>query len=167
MYKRNCFQSFCFILFFISRYFLFFQFFPLPIHRPPWIAPDEDICSSLRWVSTLANGTTWRSMCGRLARKSRINMYMCSGPLYLTKMETDVALNVKYKVIGHSRVDDGFFKVVLIERTVDNFELELDLLQNALFPDEKLLITDFLLLSLDTTKLRPTCSVLTTCPMRC
>ncbi|KAL3084274.1 hypothetical protein niasHS_009762 [Heterodera schachtii] len=69
-------------------------------------------------------------------------------------METNGALYVKFKVISDSRVDDGFFKLVLIERTVDNFELEVYLMPNAPFPDEKLLIADFLV-SLDTTEIAP------------
>ncbi|KAL3071373.1 hypothetical protein niasHT_036256 [Heterodera trifolii] len=68
--------------------------------------------------------------------------------------EADGALYVKFKVISDSRVDDGFFKIVLIERTVDNFELEVYLVPNALFLDETLLIADFLV-SLDTTEIAP------------
>ncbi|KAL3123312.1 hypothetical protein niasHT_005402 [Heterodera trifolii] len=89
----------------------------------------------------------------QVARKSSINTYVCTGPLYLPKMEADGALYVKYKVIGNNRVavPTHFFKVVLIERTVDNFELEVYLMPNAPIPDEKP-IADFLV-SLDTVEI--------------
>ncbi|KAL3112047.1 hypothetical protein niasHT_012412 [Heterodera trifolii] len=72
--------------------------------------------------------------------------------------EADGAFNVKPKVVGHSQVDvhvpTHSFMVVLFERTVDNLELEVYLMPNAPFPDEKFLIADFLV-SFDTTEIAP------------
>lgn len=48
----------------------------------------------------------------KLARKHK-NLYVCTGPLYLPKLESDGALYVKYKVIGRNNVavPTHFFKV--------------------------------------------------------
>nr|AVA09693.1 putative effector protein [Heterodera avenae] len=88
-----------------------------------------------------------------VARKGSINTYVCTGPLYLPKMEADGALYIKYKVIGSSRVavPTHFFKAVLFERTKDNFELEVYLMPNDSIPDEKP-ISDFLV-NLDTVEI--------------
>uniref|UniRef100_A0A914H0B8 DNA/RNA non-specific endonuclease domain-containing protein n=1 Tax=Globodera rostochiensis TaxID=31243 RepID=A0A914H0B8_GLORO len=67
------------------------------------------------------------------------------GLLYLLKLEPDVALCVKYKLIGNSRVTvpTHFFKAVLIEKTADKFELEVCLMPNEAIPDKP--TADFLL----------------------
>lgn len=79
-----------------------------------------------------------------LVKKSK-NIYVCSGPLYLPYKENDGNFYVKYKVIGERRVavPTHFFKAVLIERGIDEFELEVYLMPNAPIPDEKPL-NDFL-----------------------
>ncbi|VDN31946.1 unnamed protein product [Gongylonema pulchrum] len=78
----------------------------------------------------------------RLARKHK-NVYVCTGPLYLPKMESDGALYVKYKVIGKNNiaVPTHFFKVVLIEVDDGKFDLESYILPNAVIPDNTPLST--------------------------
>uniref|UniRef100_A0AC35FHT4 Endonuclease n=1 Tax=Panagrolaimus sp. PS1159 TaxID=55785 RepID=A0AC35FHT4_9BILA len=80
----------------------------------------------------------------RMARKN-LNVYICTGPLYLPQKEADGNLYVKYKVIGprHVAVPTHFFKVALVEYEKDKFSLEAYLLPNAVIPDEKP-ISDFL-----------------------
>uniref|UniRef100_A0A914M0Z9 Endonuclease n=1 Tax=Meloidogyne incognita TaxID=6306 RepID=A0A914M0Z9_MELIC len=75
-----------------------------------------------------------------IARES-LNVYVCSGPLYLPYQEEDGHFYIKYKVIGANRVavPTHFFKVVLIEKIRDQFELEVYLMPNAPIPNEKLL----------------------------
>nr|CAD2168963.1 unnamed protein product [Meloidogyne enterolobii] len=73
-----------------------------------------------------------------IARDS-LNVYVCSGPLYLPYQEEDGHFYIKYKVIGANRVavPTHFFKVVLIEKIRDQFELEVYLMPNAPIPNEK------------------------------
>ncbi|KAM3911567.1 endonuclease G, mitochondrial [Leptodactylus fuscus] len=57
--------------------------------------------------------------------KSNKNVYVCTGPLFLPKMEADGKMYVKYQVIGanHVAVPTHFFKVVVLEKY--NGEIEL------------------------------------------
>ena len=79
-----------------------------------------------------------------MARKN-LNVYICTGPLYLPQKEGDGNMYVKYKVIGarNVAVPTHFFKVALVEYEKDKFNLEAYLLPNAVIPDEKP-ISDFL-----------------------
>uniref|UniRef100_A0A7E4URI0 Endonuclease n=1 Tax=Panagrellus redivivus TaxID=6233 RepID=A0A7E4URI0_PANRE len=73
----------------------------------------------------------------KLARKN-INVYICTGPLYIPKKEADNNLYVKYKVIGPRQVavPTHFFKVALVEYEKDKYSLDSYLLPNAVIPDE-------------------------------
>jgi len=66
------------------------------------------------------------------------NVYVCTGPLYLPRQESDGSLYVKYKVIGksHVAVPTHFFKVALIETAPHQFEMESFVLPNAVIPNE-------------------------------
>uniref|UniRef100_A0A0M3IEC5 Endonuclease n=1 Tax=Ascaris lumbricoides TaxID=6252 RepID=A0A0M3IEC5_ASCLU len=72
----------------------------------------------------------------KLARKNA-NVYVCTGPLYLPRLESDGNLYVKYKVIGKNNVavPTHFFKVVLVEVAKDKFDLEAYVLPNEAIPD--------------------------------
>lgn len=61
----------------------------------------------------------------QLARKYK-NVYVCTGPLYLPRLENDGKKYVKYQVIGpnHVAVPTHFFKVVVGE--TENAELDLE-----------------------------------------
>ncbi|VDM47356.1 unnamed protein product [Toxocara canis] len=71
-----------------------------------------------------------------LARKNP-NVYVCTGPLYLPRLEADGHLYVKYKVIGKDNVavPTHFFKVILVEVAKDKFDLEAYVLPNEAIPD--------------------------------
>ncbi|MFH4982148.1 hypothetical protein AB6A40_008857 [Gnathostoma spinigerum] len=71
------------------------------------------------------------------ARKSE-NVYVCTGPLYLPRRESDGKMYVKYEVIGSNNVavPTHFFKALLIEISKGKFELESYVLPNVAIPDE-------------------------------
>ncbi|VDM91799.1 unnamed protein product [Onchocerca ochengi] len=73
----------------------------------------------------------------KLARKHK-NVYVCSGPLFLPKLENDGSLYIKYKVIGRNNiaVPTHFFKVALVELMDGKLELEAYILPNAEIPDD-------------------------------
>ncbi|CAG9533205.1 unnamed protein product [Cercopithifilaria johnstoni] len=73
----------------------------------------------------------------KLVRKHK-NVYVCTGPLFLPKLEKDGSLYIKYKIIGRNNiaVPTHFFKVVLIELIDGKFELEAYILPNAVIPDD-------------------------------
>ena len=66
----------------------------------------------------------------KLARKHQ-NVYVCTGPLYLPKQQSDGKLFVSYQLIGHQHVavPTHFFKVILVD-TGAEFELESYVLPN-------------------------------------
>nr|ACO15198.1 Endonuclease G, mitochondrial precursor [Caligus clemensi] len=71
----------------------------------------------------------------KLAKRSS-NVYVCTGPLYLPKMESDGKVYVKYQVIGQSNVavPTHFFKVIVTESEADS-QLELE---SFVLPNEKI-----------------------------
>uniref|UniRef100_A0A1I7VHG7 Endonuclease n=1 Tax=Loa loa TaxID=7209 RepID=A0A1I7VHG7_LOALO len=73
----------------------------------------------------------------KLARKQK-NVYVCTGPLFLPKLEKDGSLFIKYKVVGRNNiaVPTHFFKVVLVELMDGKFELEAYILPNTVIPDD-------------------------------
>ncbi|VIO99750.1 endonuclease G, mitochondrial precursor, putative [Brugia malayi] len=73
----------------------------------------------------------------KLARKNK-NVYVCTGPLFLPKLEQDGSLYIKYKIVGRNNiaVPTHFFKVVLVELMNGKFELEAYILPNSVIPDD-------------------------------
>uniref|UniRef100_A0A0R3S4S5 Endonuclease n=1 Tax=Elaeophora elaphi TaxID=1147741 RepID=A0A0R3S4S5_9BILA len=73
----------------------------------------------------------------KLARKHK-NVYVCTGPLFLPKLEKDGSLYIKFKVVGRNNVavPTHFFKAVLVELVDGKFELEAYILPNAVIPDD-------------------------------
>ncbi|XP_067377830.1 endonuclease G, mitochondrial [Channa argus] len=74
------------------------------------------------------NQNTWNNlekMCRSLTKRY-LNVYVCTGPLYLPRQEDDGKLYVRYQVIGqnHIAVPTHFFKVLILEQ-VDGMGVEL------------------------------------------
>ncbi|XP_026229017.1 endonuclease G, mitochondrial [Anabas testudineus] len=74
------------------------------------------------------NQNTWNNlekMCRSLTKRY-LNVYVCTGPLYLPRQEDDGKLYVRYQVIGrnHVAVPTHFFKVLILEQ-VDGRGVEL------------------------------------------
>jgi len=93
------------------------------------------------------NRDKWNDLEKHIRKTARhsVNTYVITGPLYLPKLEADGHSYVRYKVIGKHKnvaVPTHFFKVALIEREKNKFELESYVLPNAVIPDTKP-ITDF------------------------
>ncbi|XP_028313200.1 endonuclease G, mitochondrial [Gouania willdenowi] len=66
------------------------------------------------------NQNTWNNLeklC-RALTKRYLNVYVCTGPLYLPRQEADGKLYVRYQVIGpnHVAVPTHFFKVLILEQ---------------------------------------------------
>ncbi|XP_047237417.1 endonuclease G, mitochondrial isoform X1 [Girardinichthys multiradiatus] len=66
------------------------------------------------------NQNTWNNLeklCRSLT-KHYLNVYVCTGPLYLPRQEDDGKLYVRYQVIGcnHVAVPTHFFKVLILEQ---------------------------------------------------
>ncbi|KAM4616976.1 endonuclease G, mitochondrial isoform 2-T2 [Polymixia lowei] len=94
------------------------------------------------------NQNAWNNLeklCRSLT-KHYLNVYICTGPLYLPRAEADGKLYVRYQVLGrnHVAVPTHFFKVVILERA-DARGVEL---RSYVFPnapvDEKLPLECFL-----------------------
>ncbi|XP_034398321.1 endonuclease G, mitochondrial [Cyclopterus lumpus] len=74
------------------------------------------------------NQNTWNNLeqlCRSLT-KHYLNVYVCTGPLYLPRQEADGKLYVRYQVLGrnHVAVPTHFFKVLILEQ-VDGRGVEL------------------------------------------
>jgi len=65
------------------------------------------------------------------------NVYCCTGPLYLPRMEADGKNYVKYQVIGANNVavPTHFFKIVVMENESRDLELDAFVLPNQEIPD--------------------------------
>ncbi|KAK5910601.1 hypothetical protein CesoFtcFv8_004424 [Champsocephalus esox] len=66
------------------------------------------------------NRNTWNNLekhCRSLT-KNYLNVYVCTGPLYLPRQEADGKLYVRYQVLGHNHVavPTHFFKVLILEQ---------------------------------------------------
>ncbi|XP_058492234.1 endonuclease G, mitochondrial isoform X1 [Solea solea] len=66
------------------------------------------------------NQVTWNNLeklCRSLTKRY-LNVYVCSGPLYLPRQEADGKFYVRYQVIGrnHVSVPTHFFKVLILEQ---------------------------------------------------
>ncbi|XP_063754307.1 endonuclease G, mitochondrial isoform X2 [Eleginops maclovinus] len=66
------------------------------------------------------NQNTWNNleMLCRSLTKHYLNVYVCTGPLYLPRQEADGKLYVQYQVLGsnHVAVPTHFFKVLILEQ---------------------------------------------------
>uniref|UniRef100_A0A0N5CD87 Endonuclease n=1 Tax=Strongyloides papillosus TaxID=174720 RepID=A0A0N5CD87_STREA len=73
----------------------------------------------------------------KLAKKNP-NVFVATGPLYIPKEEKDGCKYVRYKVIGKNNVavPTHFFKVILIEKSLNNYEMECFVLPNDVIPNE-------------------------------
>uniref|UniRef100_A0A0K0EPG8 Endonuclease n=1 Tax=Strongyloides stercoralis TaxID=6248 RepID=A0A0K0EPG8_STRER len=73
----------------------------------------------------------------KLAKKNP-NVYVATGPLYIPKQEADGSKYVRYKVIGKNNVavPTHFFKVALIEKSPNVYEMECYILPNEVIPDD-------------------------------
>ncbi|KAJ3603964.1 hypothetical protein NHX12_028705 [Muraenolepis orangiensis] len=81
---------------------------------------DTFILSNVSPQNPHLNQKAWNSL-ERLCRsltKQYLNVYVCTGPLYLPRAEADGKLYVRYQVLGrnHVAVPTHFFKVVILER---------------------------------------------------
>ncbi|XP_035197855.1 endonuclease G, mitochondrial [Oxyura jamaicensis] len=67
-----------------------------------------------------------------LARNNK-NVYVCTGPLYLPRMEADGKMYVKYQVIGKNNVavPTHFFKVLILEKESGEIELRSYVMPNS------------------------------------
>lgn len=73
------------------------------------------------------------------------HVYVCSGPLYLPRMEPDGKKYIKYQVIGKNNVavPTHFFKVIVFETENREFDLETYVMPNAVI-DEHVPLKSFL-----------------------
>ncbi|XP_071111631.1 endonuclease G, mitochondrial-like [Haliotis cracherodii] len=72
----------------------------------------------------------------RAVARNNKNVYVCTGPMYLPRLESDGKVYVKYEVIGANQVavPTHFFKVIVIENLNGQFELQSYLLPNQMLP---------------------------------
>ena len=66
------------------------------------------------------------------------NVYVCTGPLYLPRKETDGKLYVKYEVIGDKNVavPTHFFKIIVGETADKKLEMESYVMPNQVIPSD-------------------------------
>ncbi|KAI8778806.1 endonuclease G, mitochondrial-like [Biomphalaria glabrata] len=88
------------------------------------------------------NRDSWNSLekyVRALARKNK-NVYVCTGPLFLPRKEADGKLYVRYEVIGenHVAVPTHFFKVLVVENSQGQFELQSYVMPNQPLPEVRL-----------------------------
>uniref|UniRef100_A0A1B0CHB6 Endonuclease n=1 Tax=Lutzomyia longipalpis TaxID=7200 RepID=A0A1B0CHB6_LUTLO len=74
----------------------------------------------------------------RKLTKKFVNVYCCTGPLYLPRKEADGKTYVKYQVIGTNNVavPTHFFKVVVCERSDGKMEMEAFVMPNQVINNE-------------------------------
>uniref|UniRef100_A0A8B9GH37 Endonuclease n=1 Tax=Amazona collaria TaxID=241587 RepID=A0A8B9GH37_9PSIT len=79
-----------------------------------------------------------------LARNNK-NVYVCTGPLFLPRMEADGKMYVKYQVIGKNNVavPTHFFKVLILEKESGEIELRSYVMPNSPV-DDKIPLEQFL-----------------------
>ncbi|KAL0979733.1 hypothetical protein UPYG_G00188870 [Umbra pygmaea] len=81
------------------------------------------------------NQNAWNNLekyCRSLS-KNYMNVFVCTGPLYLPREENDGKMYVKYQVIGrnHVAVPTHFFKVIILEKQRGGVELRSYVMPNA------------------------------------
>jgi endonuclease G len=74
----------------------------------------------------------------RKLTRSYANVYVCTGPLYLPRVEGDGKMYVKYQVIGANNVavPTHFFKVIVMEDNDKTLELEAYVMPNKAIDDK-------------------------------
>lgn len=74
----------------------------------------------------------------RKLTKKYSNVFVCTGPLYLPRKESDGKLYVKYEVIGAKNVavPTHFFKVIVCEGGDGKLVMESYVMPNAVIPDD-------------------------------
>ncbi|XP_061460175.1 endonuclease G, mitochondrial [Rhineura floridana] len=93
------------------------------------------------------NQNAWNNLekyCRSLTKFNK-NVYVCTGPLFLPRMEPDGKMYVKYQVIGrsHVAVPTHFFKVLILEKPSGEIELHSYVMPNSPV-DEKIPLERFL-----------------------
>ncbi|NWY96943.1 NUCG Endonuclease, partial [Loxia curvirostra] len=86
------------------------------------------------------NQNAWNNLekyCRSLAKNNR-NVYVCTGPLFLPRMEPDGKMYVKYQVIGKNNVavPTHFFKVLILEKESGEIELRSYVMPNSPVDDK-------------------------------
>ncbi|XP_028571497.2 endonuclease G, mitochondrial [Podarcis muralis] len=81
------------------------------------------------------NQNAWNNLekyCRSLTKYNK-NVYVCTGPLFLPRMEADGKMYVKYQVIGksHVAVPTHFFKVLILEKSSGEIELRSYVMPNS------------------------------------
>lgn len=73
----------------------------------------------------------------RKLTKTHINVYVCTGPLYLPKKEADGKKYVRYQVIGDNNVavPTHFYKVIVAETPDHKLEMEAYVMPNQVIDD--------------------------------
>ncbi|XP_054853910.1 endonuclease G, mitochondrial [Eublepharis macularius] len=81
------------------------------------------------------NQNAWNNLekYSRSLTKYNKNVYVCTGPLFLPRMEADGKMYVKYQVIGksHVAVPTHFFKVLILEKPGGEIELRSYVMPNS------------------------------------
>lgn len=74
----------------------------------------------------------------RKLTKTNPNVYVCTGPLYLPKKESDGKTYVKYQVIGTNNVavPTHFYKVIVVDTPEKTLELEAYVMPNQVIADD-------------------------------
>ncbi|XP_077334801.1 endonuclease G, mitochondrial [Lithobates pipiens] len=117
-------------------------------HKWSQQAMDETfILSNVYPQNPNLNQNAWNNLeqyCRSLTKSNR-NVYVCSGPLFLPKMEADGKMYVKYQVIGTNNVavPTHFFKVVVLEKFNGEIELRPYVMPNCPV-DDKIPLEHFL-----------------------
>ncbi|XP_075434742.1 endonuclease G, mitochondrial [Ascaphus truei] len=117
-------------------------------HRRSQEATDETfLLSNVYPQNPHLNQNAWNNLekyCRGLT-KSNTNVYLCTGPLFLPRMEADGKMYVKYQVIGKNNVavPTHFFKVVVLEKYSGEIELRSYVMPNSPV-DEKIPLERFL-----------------------
>nr|XP_020650576.1 endonuclease G, mitochondrial [Pogona vitticeps] len=93
------------------------------------------------------NQNAWNNLekyCRSLTKYNK-NVYVCTGPLFLPRTETDGKMYVRYQVIGknHVAVPTHFFKVLILEKPGGEIELRSYVMPNSPV-DEKIPLERFL-----------------------
>ncbi|XP_072287332.1 endonuclease G, mitochondrial [Pyxicephalus adspersus] len=110
-------------------------------HKWSQQAMDETfILSNVYPQNPNLNQNAWNNLeqyCRSLT-KSNKNVYVCTGPLFLPKMEEDGKMYVKYQVIGTNNVavPTHFFKVVVLEKFNGEIELRPYVMPNSPVDDK-------------------------------
>jgi endonuclease G, mitochondrial len=86
------------------------------------------------------NRDTWNRLERHVRKLVKVypNVYICTGPLYLPKRETNGKNYIKYEVIGtnHVAVPTHFYKIIVGETASGKYEMESYVMPNQVIDDE-------------------------------